>query len=168
MSVKRPTSGGQTCDQEAAVQQTFHLERSSFFYLSILMVSTFLPHTAALNTDLPSGSEATPHESHLYYYKLKFTRRVGEGNHVHASPIPWLSYHMHGNLGIRFVHTRGGEERGMGYLQFSLLEGADHHLQAAVAHVHKCHVARLLVLSWQILLVKPVSKGSWRSHQWGI
>ena len=34
ISIKRPTSGGQTCDQEAAVQQTFHLERSSFLYLS--------------------------------------------------------------------------------------------------------------------------------------
>ena len=33
MSVKRLTSGGQTCDQEAAVQWIFHLERSSFFYL---------------------------------------------------------------------------------------------------------------------------------------
>ena len=87
---------------------------------------------------------------------------------MHASPIPRLSYHMHGNLGMRLVYARGGEERGTGYLQFSLLEGADHHLQAAVAHVHKCHVARLLVLSWQILLVKPVSKGSWRSYQWGI
>ena len=33
MSIKRPTSGGQACAQEAAVQQIFHLERSSFFYL---------------------------------------------------------------------------------------------------------------------------------------
>ena len=40
MSIKRPTSGGQTRDQEAAVQRTFHLERSSFFYLSVLMVRT--------------------------------------------------------------------------------------------------------------------------------
>ena len=40
MSIKRPTSGGQTRDEEAAVQQTFHLERSSFFYLSLLMVRT--------------------------------------------------------------------------------------------------------------------------------
>ena len=31
MSIKRPTSRGQTHDQEAAVQQTYHLERSSFF-----------------------------------------------------------------------------------------------------------------------------------------
>ena len=31
MSIKRPTSGGQTCVQEAAVQWTFHLQRSSFF-----------------------------------------------------------------------------------------------------------------------------------------
>ena len=40
MSIKRPTSGGQTHDQEAAVQRTFHLERNSFFYLSVLMVRT--------------------------------------------------------------------------------------------------------------------------------
>ena len=33
MSFKRPTSGGQARTQEAAVQQIFHLERSSFFYL---------------------------------------------------------------------------------------------------------------------------------------
>ena len=33
MSIKRPTSGGQACAQEAAVEQSFHLERSSFFYL---------------------------------------------------------------------------------------------------------------------------------------
>ena len=30
MSIKHPTSGWQTCNQEAAVQRTFHLERSSF------------------------------------------------------------------------------------------------------------------------------------------
>ena len=40
MSIKRPTSGGQTRDQEAAVQRTLHLERSSFSYLSVLMVRT--------------------------------------------------------------------------------------------------------------------------------
>ena len=33
MSIKRPTSGGQVRAQEAAVQQIFHLEKSSFFYL---------------------------------------------------------------------------------------------------------------------------------------
>ena len=33
VSTKHLTSRGQTSDQEAAVQQTFHLERSSFFYL---------------------------------------------------------------------------------------------------------------------------------------
>ena len=38
MSIKRPTSGGQAHAQEAAVQQIFHLERSSFFYISALMV----------------------------------------------------------------------------------------------------------------------------------
>ena len=40
MSIKRPTSGGQARAQEAGVQQIFHLERSSFFYLSALMVRT--------------------------------------------------------------------------------------------------------------------------------
>ena len=40
MSIKHPTSGGQARAQEAAVQQIFHLERSSFFYLSALMVRT--------------------------------------------------------------------------------------------------------------------------------
>ena len=40
MSIERPTSGGQTRDQEGAVQRTFHLERSSFFCLSVLMVRT--------------------------------------------------------------------------------------------------------------------------------
>ena len=39
-SIKRPTSGGQARDQEAAVQRTSHLERSSFFYLSTLMART--------------------------------------------------------------------------------------------------------------------------------
>ena len=33
VSTKHLTSGGQTSDQEAAVQRTFHLERSSLFYL---------------------------------------------------------------------------------------------------------------------------------------
>ena len=33
MSIKRPTSGGQTRNEEATVQRTFHLERSSFSYL---------------------------------------------------------------------------------------------------------------------------------------
>ena len=43
MPIKYPTSGGQVCDQEAAVQQTLHLERSSFLYLSALMVNVALP-----------------------------------------------------------------------------------------------------------------------------
>ena len=48
MSIKCPTSGGQTSggqtsggqtrNQEAAIQQTFHLERSSFFYLSVIVI----------------------------------------------------------------------------------------------------------------------------------
>ena len=40
ISIKCPTSGGQMRDQEAAVQQIFHLERSSFFYLSAPIVKT--------------------------------------------------------------------------------------------------------------------------------
>jgi len=40
MSIKHPTSGGQVRAQEAAVQQIFHLERSSFFYLWAPMVRT--------------------------------------------------------------------------------------------------------------------------------
>ena len=35
MSIKRPISGGQMRNQEAAIQWTLHLERSSFFYLSV-------------------------------------------------------------------------------------------------------------------------------------
>ena len=31
MSIRCPTSGGQTCNQEAAVQRIFHLKRSGFF-----------------------------------------------------------------------------------------------------------------------------------------
>ena len=40
--IKHPTSGGQARDQEAAVQQTFHLVRSSFFYLSALGLNATL------------------------------------------------------------------------------------------------------------------------------
>ena len=35
---KCPTSGGQMRNKEAAIQQTFHLERNSFIYLLALMV----------------------------------------------------------------------------------------------------------------------------------
>ena len=53
-----PTSGGQTRDQEAAVQQTYHLERSSFFIsfsangkdLMKYLLACIL-HAAALNPD---------------------------------------------------------------------------------------------------------------------
>ena len=37
MPIEHPTSGGQVRDKEAAVQQIFHLVRSTFFYLSALM-----------------------------------------------------------------------------------------------------------------------------------
>ena len=40
MPIKRPTSGGQAHDQEAAVHRAFHLVRSNFFYFSALMVRT--------------------------------------------------------------------------------------------------------------------------------
>ena len=39
--IKRPISGWQTCHQEAAVQRIFHLQRTSFFYLSAIMVRTW-------------------------------------------------------------------------------------------------------------------------------
>ena len=88
MSAKRPTSRGQTRGQEAAVQRTFHLERSSFFYLSALMVRTqrstplpvFYTRLAAPNADPDScplevrpfpikskllGKEVCPSESGL-------------------------------------------------------------------------------------------------------
>ena len=40
MPIKHPTSRGQVHDQEVAVQWTFHLVRSSFLYLSALMLRT--------------------------------------------------------------------------------------------------------------------------------
>ena len=77
-ALKRPTSGGQARDQEAAVQWTSHLERSSFLFLSTLMVqglkvaftSLYYAHSCAKHRPqlLPSGSEATPHENHLYIH----------------------------------------------------------------------------------------------------
>ena len=65
-------------DQEAAVQQTFHLERSSFFYLSVLMVSTYavwhlLPcilDAAAVNPDTKfCPPEVKPHPQKTTYTK---------------------------------------------------------------------------------------------------
>ena len=60
-NVQCPTARGQVCDQKAAIQQIFHLERSNLFYLSAAMVktqhSTFPPVFStepALNTDLHS------------------------------------------------------------------------------------------------------------------
>ena len=49
------------------------------------------------------------------------------------------------------------------YTELSLLEGADGHLEGAVAHVHKHHISRLLVLCGKVLLVNPVGQGSCRS-----
>ena len=48
MSIKCPASGGHKHDLEGAVQWSIHLKRSSFFYLSALMVRT---HEAALSGD---------------------------------------------------------------------------------------------------------------------
>ena len=47
MSIKHLMYRGQTCGQEAAVQQTFHLERSSFFSLVALpyLAHSFTEHT---------------------------------------------------------------------------------------------------------------------------
>ena len=80
----------------------------------------------------------------------------GKKGYVYASLIPRLTWEW----GLCMLEV---ERREMGYLQLSFLEGTDHHLQAAVAHVHKRNIARFFGLSWQILLVKPIRKGSWRS-----
>ena len=40
MSINCPTSGGQMRDKQAAIQQSYHFERNSFFYLSVLIVRT--------------------------------------------------------------------------------------------------------------------------------
>ena len=60
MSIKCPTSEEQICEQEAAA----HFDRSSFFYLSALMVGTqcivlilaCVSHTTALNASSDSYS----------------------------------------------------------------------------------------------------------------
>ena len=70
MSIKHHTSGGQMRNQEAAVQWTFHLERSSFYYHSALMVRTQCKAYSCTKhrpRHLPSGSEANaPRNYHLY------------------------------------------------------------------------------------------------------
>ena len=71
MSIKRPTSGGQTHNQEAAVQRTIDIQRSSFFYLSALDVALLCLYCAHNCTKhrprlLPSGSEALSHKNHLH------------------------------------------------------------------------------------------------------
>ena len=62
-------------DQKAAVQQASHPERRSFFCLSALMVQTqvaltslYFAHIYAKHRPrlLPSRSEATPHENHIF------------------------------------------------------------------------------------------------------
>ena len=40
INVKHPTSGEHACDQEATVQRALNFERSSFFYLSTVIVRT--------------------------------------------------------------------------------------------------------------------------------
>ena len=61
MSIKRPTSGGQTCNQEATVQRAFHLERMNFLYLSVLIVKTcrstslYFPHSCTKHIALYPG-----------------------------------------------------------------------------------------------------------------
>ena len=83
MSIKRPTSGGQMHDQEAAVQWTFYFEKSSLFYLSPLMArircSTYyivILHTAALNTDPDSCPlEVKPHPMKTIYTAMCTSRR---------------------------------------------------------------------------------------------
>ena len=72
MSIKRPTSGGQARTQEAAVQQIFHLERSSFFSTngrdSTQRFLACTMHIDALNTDPNScPSEVKPRPMKTIY-----------------------------------------------------------------------------------------------------
>ena len=53
------------------------------------------------------------------------------------------------------------------YLQFSLLEGTDYHLEGTVSHVNEDYVSRLLIFSWQILLVDTLGQGSWKMQEGG-
>ena len=77
MSIERPTSGRQTRDQEAAVQQTFHLVRSSFFLSSMVKDSTqrllaYILYTATLNTDPDScPPEVKPRPMKIIYRQVK-------------------------------------------------------------------------------------------------
>ena len=76
MPIKCPNSGGQVRGQEAAVQRTLHLVRSSFLYPSAIMVRiqcstsflAFILHIAALNTDHDSClPEVKPHPMKTIY-----------------------------------------------------------------------------------------------------
>ena len=79
-------SGGQTCNQEAAVQQTFSLVRSSFFYLqqwlyglNAVLPCLYFAYNCTKHSPtqlLSSRSEATPHEmkSSLSSCKSVWTR----------------------------------------------------------------------------------------------
>ena len=78
MSIKHPTSGGQTHAQRAAVQWTFHLERSSFLSFNtrdkdskLALPRLYLVHSCTKHRLrlLHSGSE-TPHINHLVCFHI--------------------------------------------------------------------------------------------------
>ena len=100
MSIKHLTTGGQTCDQEAAVQQTFHLERSIFFYLSVLIVRTrcsallacIFAHNCTKCTPwlLPSRSEAkqTIYRARILAWWVYFQNAISKQLKIYL-PLPW-------------------------------------------------------------------------------
>ena len=77
MSIKCPTSGGQMRDKQAAIQQSYHFERNSFFYLSLLIVRTQCSasfpvlYTAAPNAHHDSCPlEVKPHPMKTIYTNM--------------------------------------------------------------------------------------------------
>ena len=77
MSIKHPTSKGQTYDQDAAVQRTFHFERNrSFLFFStdgkdsmLALTSLYFAHSCTKPRHRlcpPEVHEATPPENNLY------------------------------------------------------------------------------------------------------
>ena len=116
MSIKRPTSGGQVRAQKAAVQRTFHLVIISF-YLQTAMVRTQCSaykfvHSCARHRHrlLPSGSEATPHENHLYRHWHKLVPlNCSHYSICTLTSIPCMDQHFQGpadqfsrNFGLMF------------------------------------------------------------------
>jgi len=76
---------GQTRNQETAVQRTFHLERTSFFYLSALTVRTlYFAHSCTKHGPLflPSGSGARETTSLLTCMTTPPSRFIAQCKHA--------------------------------------------------------------------------------------